>query len=231
MEGEVGDRLRFYTEKEKICWVSKLDSKFVRQEDSKEIFFSAVCRDLFGKGAQMNNFKGLKIVNKNGEVGHISEAFGTEGKFRVEFPKGLDTDPTVGDEMHLKFRKVRGDKTNKMWQDHIKLPEKVNRKVIVEESELPKPPEKKKAAPKPAAKSEKIDKLVGAVDKSKGDGVYIVSGLFKPEVDVKLHVGDSIAVAGKGLTGQIVGAFGKAGKCKVEISGDVEVGDKIELVG
>lgn len=186
----------------------------------------------------MNSFKGLKITTINGEIGSITEAFGTEGKFRVEFPKGLGVEPTVGEEMFLKFRKVRGDKTNKMWQDHIILPEKVNRKIIVSESDLvivaphlPKPPEKKKhLKPFPPIKESKTDKLTGKVDKIKENNIYIVSGLFLPETDVKLHIGDSVIVKGKDLSGQIIAAFGKAGKCKVEISGDVDLGDKIETV-
>ncbi|GMH48986.1 hypothetical protein TL16_g00415, partial [Triparma laevis f. inornata] len=238
VEGEVEERLRFYTEKEKTCYCSKLDTKYIRSSDSAQLYFSVICRDLFGKGAQMNSFKGLKVTTINGEIGSITEAFGTEGKFRVEFPKGLDVEPTVGEEMFLKFRKVRGDKTNKMWQDHIILPEKVNRKIIVSESDLvivaphlPKPPEKKKPLkPFPHIEESKTDKLTGKVDKIKENNIYIVSGLFLPETDVKLHIGDSVIVKGKDLSGQIIAAFGKAGKCKVEISGDVGLGDKIETV-
>ena len=54
--------------------------------------------------------------------------------------------------------------------------------------------------------------------------MVIVDGLFRPEEDVKAFVGQEVK-ADNGEVGVIVGAFGKAGKCKVTF----EAGTKLPL--
>ena len=79
----IESRLNFYTMKEKTCKVDKLGEKFIRSSDGKEVVFDVIAKNLFGDGAVMANFTGLKMLTKDGQVGFISGAFGTDGKFRL----------------------------------------------------------------------------------------------------------------------------------------------------
>ena len=107
---------KFYTYKSKTCTVSKVGDEYVRESDQEKVPFEVICKGLFGEGASMASFAGLKLFNGgvSTEVGVISGAFGSEGQFRVEFPGG--TSLAAGGVAVLKFKKFRGDSTNKMVQ-------------------------------------------------------------------------------------------------------------------
>ena len=61
----------------------------IRASDGKQVIFDCICSDLFGEGTRMNDFIGLKLVGKYGEVGSSTSTYGTDGKFKVDFPGGL----------------------------------------------------------------------------------------------------------------------------------------------
>ena len=140
--------------------------------------------------------------------------------FKVSFPGGLDA--PADSELVLEFRKFRGDKTNAMVQPSSMMelsPEAAKERVVLE------------AAPTKVRKEKKRKVRRGEVEKLKEDGVCIVSGLFKQEENVKSFVGmvcDFYLVNGEVVKGELVAAFGKAGKVKIKCSvGGVEVGGKV----
>ncbi len=208
-------RITSYTSKEKTCTIDKVGALFLRESDKKECAFECVAKNLFG-GSNMSTFTGLKLESQGGNVGVIARPFGTEGKFIVDFPAGLD-DVKAGDSLIFRFRKVKGDKSGKMIQDFINVPKSVNRRAIA--NEPPPPPKKVKS---------------GTVEKEKGDGLFIVTGLFKPEDDIKKSLGNQVTAtvsSGDILEGKIAGSFGKAGKCKVQFDSTVvlQTGTKVNL--
>ena len=170
----------------------------------------------------MSNFKGLKLQTKGGEVGFISDSFGTEGKFRVEFPDGAELEE--GARMTCVFWKVKGGAD--MEQGFLDVPERAERRDIVIEV---KPAEKREEKAKPEKKpaKEEVDAKTGRVAKVKDDGTLIVEGMFTPAVDVDKFKGRKVVV-GDGREGEIIGRFGKAGKCKVKAEG-LE-GEEVKLI-
>ena len=66
----------------------------------------------------------------------------------------------------------------------------------------------------------------GEIEKFKGEGVYIVHGMFLPEEDIRPFVGKRVVVktdstpTGAVVHGEILGPFGKAGKCKISVVSD-----------
>lgn len=63
-----------------------------------------------------------------------------------------------------------------------------------------------------------------------GENVAIVSGAFRMEENIRLHIGATVTLDGKEV-GQLVGPFAKLGKCKVNInnSAEVSVGVTVEI--
>ena len=110
----------------------------------------------------MARFTGLKLESSQGEVGYISGSYGTEGQFRVDFPGGSEVQ--VGAELCLRFKKFRGDATNEMVQDMIKVGEAVGRKRILTADE----DERKHVHSKKDAKGAKEKTIHGIVEKNKG---------------------------------------------------------------
>ncbi|GMI48839.1 hypothetical protein TrCOL_g5982 [Triparma columacea] len=229
----IEDRLVFYTIKEKRCKVDKVGEGWKRESDGKTVWFEVIAKNLFGKGAAMGDFKGLKLLSPEGDVGVLQGAFGTEGKFRVSFPGG--TQVGEGGELLLKFKRIKGDKTNKMEQGFIEVPERAageRIKVEGEDEKVGKKGKKGVDAPPPPPTSKVDTDRVGEVEKDKGDGIFIVSSLFTASDNVKLFVDEKVEKVGGGGDGRVVAAFGKAGKCKVRFEdGSVSVGDKVKLMG
>ena len=52
--------------------------------------------------------------------------------------------------------------------------------------------------------------------------IAIVTGLFRPEDNIRTHAGTLVHAAG-GLEGVLIGPFAKAGKCRVEFPLDCEI--------
>ena len=109
-------------------------------------------------------------------------------------------------------------------QDFLDGSKSVNKRAIQKEGLAPKPSS--------AAKKKEKKAIEGVVEKCKEGNVYIVAGLFKPEEDIKAFVaaGEGVLVVmGGGEEGEIVAAFGKAGKCKVESVAGLADGSKVTL--
>jgi len=223
------DKIVFFSMKEKKCKVDKVGEEWKRESDGQTVWYEVIAKNLFGKGAVMGDFKGLKLASEEGSLGVIQGAFGTEGKFRVSFPGG--TQVKEGGDLVLRFKRIKGDKTNRMEQGWIEVPERAAGERIRKDDNAGKKGGKEADAPPPPPPSEVNTSRVGEVEKDKGDGVFIVSGLFAPSDNVKLFVDNKVEKLGGGGDGRVVAAFGKAGKCKVKFEeAGVGVGDKVKLV-
>ena len=220
--GGGGEGYKFYRRKEKACRVHRVGPKRFRVKDGKETPFDCVAEGLFGQGAQMSNFKGLKLTTLGGDIGVISDSFGTEGKFRVDFPAGVEA-LGVGAEMKCEFWKVKGGED--MEQCFLSVPDRVERRDIIVEIVEPEKPKAKTGDARRAAKKE-VKAKAGMVFKVK-DEYLVVEGMFTPDIDVDKFKGRRVVV-GDGREGEILGRFGKAGKCKVKAEG--KEGDKVNLV-
>ena len=185
----------------------------------------------------MNDFIGLKLVGKYGEVGSSTSTYGTDGKFKVDFPGGL-RGATVGGQLALTFWKVKGGEKDSsdskggaiagIRQEFLTADAYANRKGI---ANVEQPKGEKSGSsndnnnaaaatpplpPPPAA----AIVLVGKIEKLKEeDKTCIISGLFNPEDDMKLFIGRNIsAKSQENVIGEISGPFGKGGKCKVKLA-------------
>jgi selenocysteine-specific elongation factor len=228
-------RIRWYTPKEKQGKVFRLGDPYKRQDDDKVVSYEIFGDDLFKKETLLKPFLGMKLVTPQGDVGEIKGAFGTSGKFRVHFPAG--TQVREGEVLRMPFKRFMHDPEKKMRQEDWVLP------APRPGTRMDPPANKKKTKREKAA----LVEATGTVDKVKGDELdttssgkskkfaqAIVAGFFTPEVDIRLKVGRKVWIPSTQEEGEIVGPFGKAGKCKVsfEESGGISesaVGAKAEL--
>ena len=228
-------KIRWYTPKEKRGVISKLGDAHKRQDDGKIVRYEVTGGELFKKETLLRPFLGCKLVTSpGGDIGELKSGFGTSGKFRVTFPGG--TTAREGDILRLPFKRFLHDSEKKMRQDDLVLP----------------PSRPGSRLDPPQSKKKKVEST-GSVDKVKGDPLEaesspsetkkkksvtkypmaIISGLFKPEVDIRQMVGRTIWIPSTKEEGSISGPFGKAGKCKVSFDKGISenaVGAKAELL-
>ena len=227
-------KIRWYTPKEKRGVITRLGDPHKRQDDGKVVRYEVYGGDLFKKETLLRPFLGLKLVtHPGGDVGELKSGFGTSGKFRVTFPGG--TTAREGDTLRLPFKRFLHDAEKKMRQDDLLLP----------------PSRPGSRIDPPQSKKKKVESS-GLVDKVKGDPldspangnekkkpatkypIAIISGLFTPDIDIRLMVGRTIWIPSTKEEGTIAGPFGKAGKCKVSFAekgiSENAVGAKAELL-
>lgn len=210
-------RIRSYTPKERNGVISRLGDPHKRQDDGTIVRYEIFGSDLFKKETVLKPFFGMKVITPQGDVGELKSAFGTAGKFRAYFPAG--TEAREGDALVMPFLRFAHDPDKKMRQTLVLPAARPGSRM-----------ESKKKKVKPEA--------VGQVEKLKGDvlenGKYtiaIIVGFFTPEVNVRERIGRKVVVPSTKEEGTIVGAFGKAGKCKVSFENGIsaEAGTKAEL--
>ena len=220
-------QIRLYTEKQKVGVVSKLGDPHKRFDDDKVVYYEVFGADLFKKETNMKLFIGMKMETEQGGIGEIKSSYGTSGKFRVYFPSG--TEVQEGDPMYLRFKRFMHDPTKSMQQSISLPPSRPGARLEVEK------PKKESNKKKPR---EKGVHLVGEVASIKGDvlengkhSMAIISGFFAPEINIKDKIGTKVLIPSTQEEGIIVGAFGKAGKCKVAFQQGISAkeGDKAEL--
>ena len=230
---DIKKRLRLYTPKERKGVVSRLGDPHKRQDDGAIVRYELFGGDLFKKETPLQPFLGLKVVTPQGDIGELKSAFGTSGKVRIWFPAG--TQAREGDELKIPFRRFLHDPEKKMRQDNLVLPKaRPGSRLQQDDSNNKK---KKKQKPKAVGQVEKVkgDAIVADDEKTKNGQRYktaIVSGFFTPEINVREKVGQKVVVPATKEVGRIVGAFGKAGKCKVDFDEGISesaVGTKAEL--
>jgi len=215
-------RVRLYTPKERRGVISRLGDPHKRQDDGKVVRYEVFGTDLFKKETNMKIFIGMKLQTTTGDIGEIKSSFGTSGKFRVFFPAG--TEAKEGDPLILHFKRFAHDPEKAMHQN-IELPAaRPGSRIEVE----------KKKSKKPEAGVHRV----GEVASVKGDtlengkqNMAIISGFFAPEINIKEKAGTKVLIPSTGEEGNIVGPFGKAGKCKVSFEQGISAnpGDKAEL--
>ncbi|GAX16209.1 hypothetical protein FisN_3Hh309 [Fistulifera solaris] len=220
-------QIRLYTEKQKVGVVSKLGDPHKRFDDQKVVCYEVFGDDLFKKETNMKLFIGMKMETEQGDIGEIKSSYGTSGKFRVYFPGG--TEVQEGEPLYLRFKRFMHDPTKSMQQSTVLPPSRPGARLEVEK------PKKEANKKKPR---EKGVNLIGEVASIKGDvlengkhSMAIVSGFFAPEINIKEKVGTKVFIPSTQEEGSIVGAFGKAGKCKVAFEQGISAkeGDKAEL--
>ncbi|KAL3148593.1 hypothetical protein ABBQ38_014023 [Trebouxia sp. C0009 RCD-2024] len=74
---------------------------------------SAVCKGMFKRETDISLFCGLKVTTANGEVGTVEGSFGKSGKFKVQFPGGLNPPAAGNNSIQLTFKKFIFDKDKK----------------------------------------------------------------------------------------------------------------------
>ena len=222
--------LKLYTRKEKYGVICRLGDPFKRNDDGKIVRYEVFGSDLFKKETNMSQFIGLHLETQKGEVGVIHSSFGTSGKFKVNFPSGIEA--RNGDKLFLRFKRYVNDPEKKIRQDSQLPPERTGTRIETDK-------EKKKQK-----KGKKHDnnnpKIVGKISSMKGEPLangdftmVIVEGFFTPDINIREKVGMKVNVSQSDLVGSIVGSFGKAGKCKVSFPDGIHeklVGAKVELV-
>mmetsp|Transcript_38449 Transcript_38449/g.83528 ORF Transcript_38449/g.83528 Transcript_38449/m.83528 type:complete len:881 (-) Transcript_38449:134-2776(-) len=254
------DRIRVYTKKERSGVVCRLGDPHRREDDGRVIRYEVYGSDLFKKETDMTQFVGMKIETDKGDIGSIHSSFGTSGKFKVFFPGG--TDVREGDKLHLRFKRYANDPKKAMHQDAVLPKERVGARLEPTGKKKKKKGKGSDSNAKQggansqagatagggadaAATASKIStgsiSTSGEIVSLKGEAVdgkhevVIVAGFFSPEVNIRDHVGRKVKLTGDdGITGEVAGPFGKAGKCKVSFEGGLAaegaVGKKLELL-
>lgn len=215
-----GKRLRLYAPKERKGSIVRLGDPHTRVDDGKLVRYEVFGTELFKKETNMKAFIGMKLETKDGDVGEIKSSFGTTGEFRVWFPAG--TEAQEGDSLILRFKRFAYDPEKSMHQD-IKLPSaRVGTRIEVVK--------KKKEAG--VHRQGEIVSLKGDVLENGKHTIVIVSGFFAPEINIKDKVGTGVVIPATNEEGQVLGPFGKAGKCKVSFENgtSAQVGQKAKLM-
>jgi len=247
--------IKLYTQKEKCGLISRLGEPFRLEEDGPIVRFEVYGSELFKKETDMNLFLGLKVQTTQGDIGVIQSSYGTAGSFKVFFPAG--TMAKVGDKLILGYKRFLHDEKKIMHQDIILPKPRVGTRVIqdVEESGMKTKHRLKKSdkktptsninvvavsqpKPKDSERNNPQDILIGEICTIKDDilinglpTVVIVSGLFTPDIDIRDFVGSKVQVmCSSKEEGQILGPFGKAGKCKVSFPQGISspLGSKVQ---
>jgi len=227
-------KLRLYTRKEKYGIICRLGDPFKRNDDGKIVRYEVFGTDLFKKETNMTQFIGLHLETENGDIGVIHSSFGTSGKFKVNFPAGVEA--RNGEKLFLRFKRFTNDAEKKIRQDS-QLPSERCGTRIQSEKEKKKQKKSKKQAEKAKAAMVKVE---GKISSMKGDAltngnfeIVVVEGFFTPEVNVREKIGMKVKVSETGQLGSITGSFGKAGKCKVGFPDSIPanlLGKKVELI-
>ena len=222
--------LKLYTRKEKYGVICRLGDPFKRNDDGKIVRYEVFGSDLFKKETNMSQFIGLHLETQKGEVGVIHSSFGTSGKFKVNFPSGIEA--RNGDKLFLRFKRYVNDPEKKIRQDSQLPPERTGTRIETDKEKKKQKKDKKHDNSKP--------KIVGKISSMKGEPLangdftmVIVEGFFTPDINIREKVGMKVNVSQSDLVGSIVGSFGKAGKCKVSFPDGIHeklVGAKVELV-
>ena len=164
------------------------------------------------------------------EIGYIHSSFGTSGKFKVHFPMG--TQAKKGDKLFLRFKRFLNDTSKKMIQDPFQFPPRVDATKI---EIVPKSKKKKKPdVPKIEAHGE-ITNLKPDPNNTDKSIIGIITGFFRQEDNIQIFKGRSVLLHKTNVVkGNVIGPFGKAGKCKVlfeDVSdGECCIGDKVCLL-
>ncbi|KAL3823927.1 hypothetical protein ACHAXA_007898 [Cyclostephanos tholiformis] len=188
----------------------------------------------------MTQFVGLLVETDNGDVGSIQSSFGTSGKFRVNFPGGVDINE--GDPLYLRFKRYANDPKKAIHQDGTLPPARSG--TIID------PPLKKKknknsqhgsqqtATRRKDDAKQKISfgdilNLKGEILENGKHTIAIVSGLFSMEDDISKHKGRSVLTVSTKEEGTVHGSFGKMGKCKVFFNEGIsaDIGSKVKMLG
>ncbi len=227
-------RLKIYTRKEKYGVICRLGDPYKRDDDGRVVRYEVYGTDLFKKETNMSQFIGLHLETESGDIGVIHSSFGTSGKFKVNFPAGVEA--RNGEKLFLRFKRYTNDAEKKIRQDS-QLPAERCGTRIQSEKEKKKQKKSKKQAEKSKAVKAKVE---GKISSMKGEAlangnfeVVVVEGFFTPEINVREKVGINVKVADTGQVGSITGSFGKAGKCKVNFPDGIPenlLGKKVELI-
>lgn len=231
-------KIRFYARKERAGTVDRLGEPHKRNDDGKIVRYEIYGCDLFRKETNMNDFVGLHLETERGDIGVIQSSFGTSGKFRMYFPQG--TTVRNGEKLFLRFKRYANDPDKKIRQDSVLPPARPGTRI---ESEPKKSKKIKDVVNESSIPVEKLQlsqgPIQGKISNTKGEpmanGLYevvIVEGFFTPEIDIRQKVGMKVQLKGTNIEGSIVGSFGKAGKCKVKLSGGISnemVGSEVIL--
>ena len=230
-------RLKTYTKKEKIGIVNRLGDPYKRTDDGKIVRYEVYGSDLFKKETNMTQFVGLLVHTDNGDIGSIQSSFGTSGQFRVRFPGG--TDVCEGESLYLRFKRYANDPKKAIHQDGTLPPARTGLPI-----EPPVKIKKKKKNSKgkngnSQAMTEK-NRSIGDIESIKGEvlihngkhTVAIVSGLFSMEDNINQHKGRNVLAMSTNEEGELVGSFGKMGKCKVLFKDGIsaEIGSKVKII-
>ena len=236
-------RLKKYTKKEKIGIVDRLGDPYKRTDDGKIVRYEVYGSDLFKKETNMTQFVGLLVHTDNGDIGSIQSSFGTSGQFRVRFPGG--TDVCEGDSLYLRFKRYANDPKKAIHQDGTLPPARAGLPI--------EPPVKIKKKKKKNSKGKNgnsqamtenatkpMNRSIGDIESIKGEvlihnskhTVAIVSGLFSMEDNINQHKGRNVLAMSTNEEGELVGSFGKMGKCKVLFKDGIsaEIGSKVKII-
>jgi len=227
-------KLKLYTRKEKYGIICRLGDPFKRNDDGKIVRYEVYGNDLFKKETSMVQFIGLHLETDRGEIGVIHSPFGNSGKFKVNFPAGVEA--RNGDKLYLRFKRYINDAEKKIRQDS-QLPEERCGTRLDDRDKKPKTKSKKKKQNGGANTNSYIEgKIVSMKGDPIADGIFnmvVVEGFFTPDVNVREKIGEKVRVGTSGEEGSIAGPFGKAGKCKVTFPEGVSeklVGSKVQLI-
>eukprot|EP00605_Chrysophyceae_sp_TOSAG23-4_P001053 GSChrysophyteH1.ASY1.ANO1.1158.1 assembled CDS len=122
-----------------------------------------------------------------GNIGVITSPYGSDGKFKVKFQRGVPRSTVpVGSKLTLYFKRFIGDKSKSMKQSGSDVEED-------------------------SSSNSKFFEQDGKILHR----IAIVSGVFRLEENIRSFI-DSTAIALHGEVGTLVGPFAKMGKCKVK---------------
>jgi selenocysteine-specific elongation factor len=222
-------KINLYTTKERRGSICRVGDPYRRSDDDKIVRYDVFGTAMFKKETTIKVFIGMKIMTTKGDIGEIKSSYGTSGQFRVWFPEGIEA--KEGDALILNFRRFVHDPHKLMHQNHIQLPpERPGNRI-----------ESIKVVKSKKNSKQKLEAGVsknGIVESVKGDTlengkftIAIISGFFAPEINIKEKAGTKVRIPKSNEVGTIIGAFGKAGKCKVSFPDGISasVGEKAEL--
>ncbi|KAJ1450190.1 putative selenocysteine-specific elongation factor, selB [Pelagophyceae sp. CCMP2097] len=240
LKPEAAEKIKLFRLKQRCGVVARL-GEAVPNAFGARLSRDVMGKDLFKKEANMNDFVGMKIQAATGEVGTLHSAFGKSGKFKVQFPAGTAARPNA--KLFLCFKKYVFSTSKAMHQDDdcviseedmVAIPSYAQNEDADEAEDAPATNDAVVAEPAAVADQSPrgtVERLKGDADASAKYAQIIAEGLFSAEDDQRASAGANVVVDRTGDVGTLSGAFGKAGKSKVDFPDGTSavVGDALTL--
>lgn len=198
----------------------------------------AIGHNLVNERGSIESFLNLYIEVENNDlfdIGLITSAFGSDGKFKIKFMKGIPL--SVGNKFILKWKKFVFDSSkifnqSKMYDSFLAE--------AAESASLHLKDMKVESTSLHLDKSENKNdnsRRLGKVESFKivdGNTIAIINGAFSMEDNIKAYIGSPACLnCSPNTVGELIGPFAKLGKCKIMVKSlhlnESSIGTTVEI--